>query len=69
VISYMRMDHVSLTVRDLDRSIEFYSKAFGMKLLRKSIVNPVPGVKYKNACMCSDHFLLELATGEPDEEV
>ena len=45
----MGMDHVSLTVRDVEKSIEFYSKALGMRLLRKSIVNPAPGIKYTNA--------------------
>jgi len=63
------MDHVSLTVRDVGRSIEFYSKALGMKLLRRSMVNPVPEVKYENAYMYSDHFLLELVACEPDAQV
>jgi catechol 2,3-dioxygenase-like lactoylglutathione lyase family enzyme len=62
--SFMGMDHVSLTVRDVDRSIEFYSKGLGMKLLRKSVVNPTPDSKYINAYMYSDHFLLELITAE-----
>jgi len=58
------MDHVSLTVSDVEKSIEFYSKALGMKLLRKSVVNPTPETKYVNAFMYSDHFLLELVTAE-----
>jgi catechol 2,3-dioxygenase-like lactoylglutathione lyase family enzyme len=61
----MGMDHVSLTVRDVEKSIEFYSKALGMKLLRKSIVNPTPDTKYKNAFVYSDLLLLELVTAEP----
>jgi catechol 2,3-dioxygenase-like lactoylglutathione lyase family enzyme len=61
----MGMDHVSLTVRDIERSIQFYSKALGMRLLRKSMVNPTPNTKYKNAFVYSDHFLLELVTAEP----
>jgi catechol 2,3-dioxygenase-like lactoylglutathione lyase family enzyme len=56
----MRIDHVSLTVRDVERSIEFYSRALGMKLLRKSMVDPTPETKYKNAFVYGDHFLLEL---------
>lgn len=58
------MDHVSLTVHDVERSIQFYSKALGMKLLRKSIVNPGPGIKYVNAFVYSDQLLLELVTAE-----
>lgn len=60
----MGMDHVSLTVHDVERSIEFYSKALGMKLLRKSVVNPAPGTKYVNAFVYSDRLLLELVTAE-----
>ena len=60
----MRMDHVSLCVRDVDKSVEFYSKALGLKLLRVSVLNPTPETQYKNAYMYSDHFLLELITAE-----
>jgi len=56
----MGMDHVSLTVRDVERSIDFYAKALGMKLLRKSEVNPAPGIKYVNAFVYNEHFILEL---------
>ena len=65
VTYFMGMDHVSLTVRDVERSIEFYSKALGMKLLRKSVVNPTPETKYINAFVYSDQLLLELVTAEP----
>jgi len=64
VISAMRMDHVSLTVRDVDKSIEFYSKGLGLKLLRISVLNPSPGTVYKNAYLYSDNFLLEIITAE-----
>ena len=30
------LDHVSLTVSDVDRSVEFYSKAFGFRRTRRS---------------------------------
>lgn len=60
----MAMDHVSLTVHDVERSIEFYSKALGMKLLRKSVVNPTPETKYINAFVYNDHFLLELVPAD-----
>lgn len=60
----MMMDHVSLTVRDVDKSIEFYSKGLGLKLLRVSILNPSPDTVYKNAYLYSDNFLLEIITAE-----
>jgi catechol 2,3-dioxygenase-like lactoylglutathione lyase family enzyme len=59
-----RMDHVSITVRDVDKSTEFYSKGLGLKLLRVSVVNPAPGIMYKNAYMHSGTFLLELITAK-----
>ena len=64
VIFTVRMDHVSLTVRDVDKSIEFYSKGLGLKLLRISVLNPSPGTVYKNAYLYSDNFLLEIITAE-----
>jgi catechol 2,3-dioxygenase-like lactoylglutathione lyase family enzyme len=64
VIFIMRIDHVSLTVRDVDKSIEFYSKGLGLKLLRISVLNPSPGTVYKNAYLYSDNFLLEIITAE-----
>ena len=63
-VSVMRMDHVSLTVRDVDKSIEFYSKGLGLKLLRISVLRPAPETEYKNAYMYSDSILLELITAE-----
>lgn len=60
----VRMDHVSITVPDVDRSVEFYSKALGLKLLRISVLNPSPETVYKNAYMYSDTFLLEIITAE-----
>jgi len=60
----MKMDHVSITVKDVDRSIKFYSEALGMKLLRISVLSPSPETKYKNAYMYSDTFLLEMITAE-----
>ncbi len=59
----MGMDHVSLTVRDVEKSIEFYTKALGMKLLRKSVVNPT-GTRYVNAFVYNGHFFLELIPAE-----
>ena len=63
----MGMDHVSLTVRDVEKSIDFYTKALGMKLLRKSVVNPTPDTKYVNAFVYNDHFFLELIPAETTE--
>ena len=60
----MGMDHVCITVPDVDKSIEFYSKGLGLRLLRVSVLNPVPGTEYKNAYMYSGTFLLELITAD-----
>ena len=32
----MRFEHVAIMVSDLERSIDFYSKVFGMRILRKT---------------------------------
>jgi catechol 2,3-dioxygenase-like lactoylglutathione lyase family enzyme len=64
VVFAVRMDHVSLTVRDVDKSVEFYSKGLGLKLLRISVLNPSPGTVFKNAYLYSDSFLLEIITAE-----
>ncbi len=58
----MMMDHVSITVPDVDKAIKFYSKALGLKVLRVSVLTPEPGVTYKNAYMYSGTFLLEIIT-------
>ena len=54
----MYIDHVSLTVCDVDRSIEFY-KALGMRVLRISILGQPPN-QYRNAFMHGGGFLLEI---------
>lgn len=58
------MDHAALAVRDVDRSIRFYSEALGLRLLRISVLRPTPGTAVKNAYMYSGTFLLELVTAE-----
>ena len=55
----MSMDHVSLTVHSVDRSIEFY-KAIGLKVLRVSRLRRTSGEEYRNAYMYSGRFMLEL---------
>lgn len=55
----MSMDHVSLTVQSVDRSIEFY-KAIGLKVLRVSRLRRGSGEEYRNAYMYSGRFMLEL---------
>ena len=57
-----KMDHVSLTVRDVDKSVDFYTKGLGLKLLRISELHPSPETQFKNAYMYSDNFLLEVIT-------
>jgi hypothetical protein len=67
VILSVRTDHVCVTARDVDRSIEFYSKGLGLKLLRVSVPSPSPQTVYKKAYMYSDSFLLELITAEDSD--
>ena len=55
----MSMDHVSLTVESVDRSIEFY-QAVGLKVLRISILSRDGGKEYRNAYMYCGRFMLEL---------
>jgi catechol 2,3-dioxygenase-like lactoylglutathione lyase family enzyme len=62
------MDHVSITVRNVDRSVKFYSKALGMKLLRVSVLNPSPETKYRNAYMYSGSLTLEIITATESAE-
>jgi catechol 2,3-dioxygenase-like lactoylglutathione lyase family enzyme len=62
------MDHVSITVHNVDRSIKFYSEALGMKLLRVSVLNPSPETKYKNAYMYSGSLTLEIITAVESAE-
>jgi len=64
----IKMDHVSITVRDVDRSIKFYSEALGMKLLRVSMLNPSPETRYKNAYMYSGALTLEIITAVESAE-
>jgi len=52
----MILEHVSVTVTDLTRSLRFYSEVFGFRLLRKTTVN---------AYLYLDDQLLELIQGDP----
>ena len=52
----MILEHVSITVSDLDRSLRFYCEVFGFRLLRKTTVN---------AYLYLDDQLLELIQGDP----
>jgi catechol 2,3-dioxygenase-like lactoylglutathione lyase family enzyme len=52
----MILEHVSITVSDLNRSLRFYCEVFGFGLLRKTTVN---------AYLYLDDQLLELIQGDP----
>ena len=64
----IKMDHVSITVQNVDRSVKFYSEALGMKLLRISVLNPSPDTKYRNAYMYSGALTLEIITATEDAQ-
>ena len=56
------MDHVSLTVKNVDKAVDFYARGLGMKLLRISLLHPSPETRFKNAYMYNSTLLLELIT-------
>jgi catechol 2,3-dioxygenase-like lactoylglutathione lyase family enzyme len=56
----MEMDHVSLTARSVDRSIEFY-EAIGLKLVRVTRMRRGSGAEYRNAYMFTGRFMLDAA--------
>lgn len=56
----MIFEHVGLTVTDLEKSIDFYTRVFGFKVLRKTTVN---------AYLHLDNDLLELMQSEAPGEV
>ena len=58
------MDHVSLTVKNVDKAVDFYARGLGMKLLRVSLVHPSPETQFKNAYMYNNTLLLELITAD-----
>ncbi len=51
----MIFEHVSITVNDLDKALDFYGKVFGFELLRRTTVN---------AYMHLDDELLEFMTSD-----
>ena len=68
-MSKSRMLHTMLRVFDLDKSIDFYTRLLGMKLLRKK---DFPGGKFTLAFVGygeeSDHTVLELTHNWDQEE-
>jgi len=55
----MIYEHVGITVSDLDRSIAFYTKVFGFKVLKKTA---------SNAYLYHGEDMLEIMQAEPDAE-
>ena len=56
----MIFEHVGITVSDLDKSIDFYTKVFGFKVLRKTTIN---------AYLFLDDQLMELEQSTSPENV
>jgi catechol 2,3-dioxygenase-like lactoylglutathione lyase family enzyme len=55
----MIYEHVGITVSDLDRSIAFYTKVFGFKILKKTA---------SNAYLYHGEDMLEIMQAEPNAE-
>jgi len=55
----MIFEHVGMTVSDLDRSIDFYTRVFGFRLLRRTSIN---------AYLYLGNDLIELVQGESSSE-
>ena len=64
-----RLLHTMIRVKDVEKSIDFYSRHLGMDVLRKK---DFPGGKFTNVFMCygdeSDHTVLELTHNWGQEE-
>ncbi|MFT4888849.1 MAG: catechol 2,3-dioxygenase-like lactoylglutathione lyase family enzyme [Pseudohongiellaceae bacterium] len=67
--SLMGVNHIALSVRDLDASLEFYQKASGFKLVRREVVRSNSaadklygreGVEYEVAVLEAPNMLFEL---------
>lgn len=63
MIDVLGFDHVALNVRDLNKSLEFYTKIFGLKITGREYSKP--GVEYFLDCGDS---LLGLIQGNDAEE-
>ena len=61
MIQVLGIDHVAISVRDLDRSLEFYTKVIGLKITEREISKP--GIEYFLDCGSS---LVGLIQGEKD---
>lgn len=53
------VDHVEVTVQDMDRTINFYTKVLGFKLARR-VKYETPGYAGELACITLGGFMLEL---------
>ena len=58
------IDHVAISVKDLNRSLEFYTKTFGLKITEREYSKP--GVEYFLDCGSG---LLGLIQGNESEDV
>ena len=61
MIKLLGIDHVALSVKDLDASLKFYTEVLGLKITERETSKP--GIEYFLDCGTS---LLGLIQGEPD---
>ncbi len=63
MIKPLGIDHVAINVRDLDKSLEFYTKVLGLKITEREYSKP--GIEYFLDCGTS---LIGLIQGKESEE-
>ena len=63
MIKVLGVDHVALSVRDLDQSVKFYTEVLGLKITEREYSKP--GIEYFLDCGTS---LIGLIQGDPSGE-
>ena len=62
----VRMDHIELLARDLEKTIAFYVDVLGFKYGRRTISSRPDGSQVEQACVVLDDFMIELFQASPE---